>query len=277
MKRVLFLIAAACAFGAAPLIGRLGTVGASLALVAIGVALATAASGAVLALSVAGGAIGAFAATLLAPTWAPLASAALVGLAFAERTMRVRARAARWTHLALAIAGGGVAGAVAASFAGSSIAVRAVAAIVGAVVVALPLLIDADDPLAHALDAAADVVAEPARAALHEGAALRRTSDDVVLDRPAMRQVKRTWRSLLRLAEARVRLERRKSQAASSAAVVALVDDRIAQHVSALTRAFTAHDAARAAGVGLDDAALKDVQSVGETLETLSEAIVETR
>jgi hypothetical protein len=252
-------------------------VGASIALTVIGVALAIAASGAVLALAIAGGAIGAFAATMLAPTWAPFASAALVGFAFAERTMRVRSRGARWAHLALSIVGGGVAGAVASSFAGSSLAVRAVAAIVGAVVVVLPLLIDADDPLAHALDGAADLVGEPSRAALHEGAALRRTADDGALDRPSMRPVKRTWRSLMRLAEARVRLERRRSQAASSAAVVAMVDDRIAQHVAALTRAFTAHDAARAAGVGLDDAALRDVQNVGETLETLSEAIVETR
>ncbi len=279
MKRIAFFVAAACAFGAAPIVGRLGVVGGSLALVAIGLALAMAASGGVQALAIAGGATGAFAATLLAPVWAPLAGAALVGFATAERSMRVRNRRARAAHVALAIVGGAIAGGISSSFASGSIAVRVVAAVVGAVVVTLPLLIEADDPLAHALDVSAEGVGDPSRAALREGAALRRTADDVLLDRPAMRQVRKTWRSLLRLAEARVRLERRRTPGAPSAsdAVVAMVDDRIVQHVAALTRAFTAHDAARAASVGLDDSALREVQSVGDSLETLSEAIVETR
>lgn len=278
MKRLAFFFAAACAFGGAPLVGRLGAVGGSLTLVALGVLLAVTASGGAQALAVAGGALGAFAATLFAPAWAPLAGASLAGLAMAERAMRVRTRGARWAHVALSVAGGAIAAGLAGAFASSSIAVRVVASIVGAVVVGVPLLIEADDPLAHALDAAADNVGEPSRTALREGAALRRTADDVVLDRPAMRQVRRTWRSLARLAEARVRLERRRAGVTStSGPVVAMVDDRIAQHVAALTRAFTAHDAARAANVGLDDAALRDVVSVGESLESLSEAIVETR
>jgi hypothetical protein len=279
MKRIAFFVIAACAFGAVPLVGRLGVVGGSLAFVALGVLLALAASGGVLALAIAGGATGAFAATLLGPVWAPLGGAVLMGFAMAERTARVRTRGARVTHGALAVVGGAVAAGISSSFVASSIPVRVVAAVVGAVVVALPLLIEADDPLAHALDAAALTVGEPSRAKLMEGAALRRTADDVLLDRPAMRQVRRTWKSLARLAEARARLERRRTPgiASSSDAVVAMVDDRIAQHVAALGRAFTAHDAARAAGVGLDDAALRNVESVGESLETLSEAIVETR
>ena len=279
MKRIAFFVAAACAFGAMPIVGRLGVVGGSLAFVALGLVLAMAASGGVQALAISGGATGAFAATLLSPVWAPLAGAALVGFAMAERSMRVRDRRARLAHVGLAIVGGAIAGGISNAFVSSSIAVRVVAAVVGAVVVALPLLVEADDPLAHALDAASEGVGEPSRAALRDGAALRRTADDVVLDRPAMRQVRQTWRSLLRLAEARVRLERRRTPGipAASDAVVAMVDDRIRQHVSALTRAFTAHDAARAANVGLDDSALRNVQNVGESLETLSEAIVETR
>jgi hypothetical protein len=231
------------------------------------------------ALAVAGGALGAFAATMLSPVWTPLAGAAFAGLALAERASRVKTRAARIAHVGLAVVGGAAAASLATSFAASSIAVRGVAAVVGAVVAAMPLLIDADDPLAHTLESAASSVGDPARTALLDGAELRRTADDVVLDRAAARHVRRTWTSLARLADARVRLERRRSvgATATSSAVVAMLDERISQHVSALRRAFTAHDAARAAGVGLDDAALRDVENVGESLETLSEAIVETR
>jgi MFS family permease len=292
VRKMTFLFAAACVFGLAPFAGKLGAVPSSIALVLLGVVLAAAASGGFYALAVAFGAAGAFASATLSPVSAAVSGALLVGLAFAERTTRVRGTAARLLHLGAALLGGALAGSLSSAFAASSPAVRAVAVVVAAVLVALPLLVDADDPVAYALDTAADAVGEPARASLREGAALRRNAEEVPLDRETAHRVRGTWKSLLKLAEARVRLERshaaRRTRIASTEislpqpvspadAVLKMVDQRLQDHVTALARAFTAADVARAAKVGIDDTALRGVEGAGEALEELSEALVETK
>jgi hypothetical protein len=144
----------------------------------------------------------------------------------------------------------------------------------------LPLLVDADDPLAHALDEIASQVSEPAAASLHEGAELCRTVDATMLDRAEAREARTTWRSLLSLARTRSRLERSRKLTTDKAsmhgeAVARRIDDRIAQHVKALARMYTAADEARAAEASLDDRALRTVESHGESLEQVSKAIVE--
>jgi MFS family permease len=296
MRKALFLLAAAAAFGLSPLAGELGPIGGSALLLALGVAFAFAASGALTSLAAAGGALGAFASAVLggaspalgsAAAAGALGGAALTSLAFAERTSRVRGGQARLTHAGMALVAGAVAGAVAASYASAPAAVRGVAVLVAAVLAALPLLIDADDSIAHALDGAAEDVSEPARAYLREGAELRRAADEDLLDRKVKRQVRTTWASLLRLADARVRLERTRAAGKSSAvtsagkegshapAVIRVIDQRISEHVAALTRALTAVDAARAAEVSLDDTALRSVETVGESLDQVSRAIVD--
>jgi hypothetical protein len=283
MKKLAFLLAAAAAFGAAPFTARLGPVAGSLALIALGIALACAASGGLGALAAAGGSLGAFAAGLLAPSSAALAGAALIGLCFAERTTRVRTRNARLAHAGVALAGGGIAGAVSASFAGSPAGVLAVALVVASVLASLPLLVEADDPLAHALDGAAREVSELVRALLHEGAELRRAADPALLDRKAARQVQTTWASLLRVAEARVRLERAAGRgpgdgertSPQARVVIETLDRRIAEHVAGLGRALTAADTARAAEVSLDDTALRGVETMGDSFEEVSKAIVD--
>ena len=63
--------------------------------------------------------------------------------------------------------------------------------------------------------------------------------------------------------------------AARAASVVKRVDDRITEHVAALARAYAAAGTARAAEASLDDAALRSVESVGESLESMTKAIVE--
>ena len=100
--------------------------------------------------------------------------------------------------------------------------------------------------------------------------------------------------SLLRLAEARLRLERGNRRAGSlvaaqptrvdageapspADAVRKMVDQRIADHVTALARAYTATDTAHAAELGLDDAAVRSVEAAGETLEDVSRACVEVK
>lgn len=308
LRKVAFVAAAALSLGLASLALRLGPVPGSLLLVAAAVLLAVAASGAITSLAVAGGALGALAFGVVGAASPAAAGAALAGLCFAERSVRVRGGSARLLHIGTALSGGALAGSLTAAFGAASLALRGVALAVSAVLVALPFLIDADDPVAHALDGAAGEITGPARASLREGAELRRTvADEELLDRRAARQARATWASLLRLAEARARLERtlavgraaqerRASQGepppagvgaaeappagasaarAPAEAVIGKVDARIADHVAALTRAYTAVSAARAAEASLDDAALVGVATMGDALEQVSKTLVE--
>lgn len=288
MKKILLLAMAALAFAAAPFALHQGPVTGALALVALGVGLAFAASGQVAALSAAGGALGAFGSALLSPVSPAAGGAVLVALAYAERTSRIRSNRDRLLHIGVGLLGGALAGSLSAAYAAASPAVRVVAAVVAAVLVALPLFVDADDSVAHRLDAFAEDVSEPARAALREGAELRRAADPSLLDRSTSRQVKRTWSALLRLAEARARLEQtvlarhravleqaKEGPAARAASVIRRVDERIAEHVIVLGRAYAAVTTARAAEASLDDAALRSVESAGESLESMSKAIID--
>jgi len=284
MQKGLFLLAAACAFGLAPFATRLGILGGSGLLVVLAIALATAASGGAYSLAVASGALGAFTAGVLTGASGAAAGACLVGLAFAERTLRVRGKTSKLVHIGVAVLGGALAGTLTSAYGAASPAVRGVAIVVAAVLVALPLLVDADDAVAHALDTAAIQLPAPAKGSLHEGAELRRNAREVPLDGETARGVRKTWRSLLRLAEARVRLERSSPRPlvandvpSPADAVRKMVDQRIADHVAALSRAFTAVDTAHAAELGLDDVALRSVDAAGESLEDVSRAIVEVK
>jgi hypothetical protein len=124
------------------------------------------------------------------------------------------------------------------------------------------------------------------RTALREGAELRRTVDAAALDRKTAREVEGTWRSLLRLAEARARIER--SHAARAKArpggaplgshaqgILRKLDVRITEHVAALTRAYTAVDTAKAAEISLDDRALRSAETIGESFEEVSKVIAD--
>jgi hypothetical protein len=155
-----------------------------------------------------------------------------------------------------------------------------VAVLVAGVLVAIPLLVDADDPVAHTLEGTASLVPEPAKKALLQGAELRRNVRDIPLDRETRRHVHKTWGAFLKLAEARLRLERTRAvrtEGSPAEAVVKMVDAKLADHVAALSRAYTAADTVRAAEVGLDDAALKNVETAGEELDEVSRAIVDVK
>ncbi|MFT3768738.1 MAG: hypothetical protein QM820_25105 [Minicystis sp.] len=279
MKKLAFLVAAGLCFGLAPFTPRLGPVAGSVALVALAVTLALAASAATSALAVAGGALGAFAAGMLMASSPAAAGAALAGLCFAERSLRVRSQSARLLHAGAALVGGALAGSLSMSFATATPSVRGVAITVAAVLLALPLLIDADDPVAHALDGAAADVEGAAGASLREAAALRRTVDEDLLDARTARHARGTWAALMRLAEARVRLARSpaaaKKDASPADAVLRRVDERIGEHVAALSRAYTAAGVAKAAEASLDNRALRGVETAGESLEQVSRAIVD--
>lgn len=314
MKKLAFVVAAASLFALAPIANRFGPVASSVALVWLGVLLAVSASGSVQSLSVAGGALGAFGSGILAAVSPAAAGAVLVAAAFGERTTRIRSRTARAVHVGMALVGGALAGSLSTAFGAASIPVMAVAILVAAVLSALPLLVEADDPVAHALDEAAAAVAEPSRSVLMQGAELRRSAEEVPLDGATQARVKKTWQSLLRLAEARVRLERSRpktlvrigalvagpapaspasspapdaaapspstdlvAQPSAADAVLGMVDQRIAEHVTVLSKAYAAVDTARAAAVGLDDADLRTIDSMGDSLEDVSRAMVEVK
>ncbi|MDB5220114.1 MAG: hypothetical protein JWO86_8041 [Myxococcaceae bacterium] len=312
MRKLAFVVAAASLFALAPIANRFGPVASSVALVWLGVLLAVCASGSAQSIAVASGALGAFGSGILGSVSPAAAGAVLVAAAFAERTTRIRSRTARAVHVLVALVGGGLAGTLSTAFNTSSIPVMAVAILVAAVLSALPLLVDADDPIAHALDKAAAAVSEPARAALLSGAELRRNAEEVPLDRATQARVRKTWGSLLRLAQARVRLERSRPKllvrvgeltpalpaapaslasppSASPAAlattttpsaadaVLAMVDQRLTEHVTVLAKAYTAVDTARAAAIGLEDADLRTVDSMGDSLEDVSRAMIEVK
>ena len=298
MKKIAFLVAAASLFAIAPIANRFGPVGSSIALVWLGVLVAICASGTANSMAVASGALGAFGSGVLATVSPAAAGAVMVAAAFAERTTRVRSKTARAVHVLVALVGGGLAGSLSTAFTASSIPVLAVAVVVAAVLAALPLLVDADDPVAHALEQAARDVSEPAKASFLSGADLRRQVEDVPLDKATADRVKKTWQSLLRLAEARVRLEKsrpkvflrvdaapvsqpgqEKALAPTNAAdaVLSMVDEKISEHVNVLAKAYTAMDTARAAAVGLDDTGLKSVEVLGEALEEESRAMIEVK
>lgn len=302
MKKLAFIVAAASLFAIAPIANRFGPVASSVAIVWLGVLLAVCASGTASSMAVASGAFGAFGSGILAPISPAAAGAVLIAAAFAERTTRIRSRTARAVHVLVALVGGALGGSLATAFNTSSVPVMVVAIIVSAVLAALPLLVEADDPVAHALDQAAALVSEPARAALQQGAELRRHAEDVPLDTATQARVKKTWQSLLRLAEARVRLERSRPktmvrialpapapagdapvsgqalvQPSASDAVLGMVDQRLLEHVTILSKAFTGMETARAAAAGLDDADLRTMETMGDSLEDVSRAMVEVK
>jgi hypothetical protein len=273
--------AAGLLFAAWPMVAKLPPIPGAVALVVLSVVVALAASGGLAALAVAQGALGAFSSGMVSPGASVLGGALLLTAAYSERTLRIRGRGPRITHLVLAAVSGAIAGGVTASFAHAPTSVRAVAVLVAAVLATIPHLLEADDLVAHALDAASREVAEPARGGLAAGADLRRNASDALLDRPTTRTVRHTWRALSRLAEARVRVERsravRAGKTGATDAVLTMLDARIAEHVTALARAYSAVDAARAAELGLDDAALRTAESAGDALEHVSRAIIDVQ
>jgi hypothetical protein len=290
MRKLVFLVAAAAVLGLGPLTSRLGPVLGSGVLIALAIVLSCAASGTVCALGLVTGAAGAFSSGVLATVSSTVAGACLVGFAFAERTIRVRTPVAKAAHLGLAVIGGALAGTLSAAYASSSLALEGVAVVMGAVLVALPLLVDADDPIAYALEQSAALLRDPVARSLREGAALRRLTDDAPVAPDVRREVARTWKKLLKLVESRVRLERMHGTRGLSIgadaptgpkstreAVIGMLDDAIGEHVAALTRAYAAVDTAQAAATSLDDAAVRGVDAVGETLEEVSRAIMEVK
>lgn len=277
MKRLLYVLAVAVAFFALPMANRQGPFVSVAALVLVGVGLALLASAHANAVSVGTGSFAALGAGVLGSTSPAAAGAVFLMLVFAERTMRVRGNIPRAVHVLLSLVAGGMSGAITAMYVNAQPLVYGVACATAAVVSGLPLLIDADHPVAHTLDLVASDLPVDVRTSLREGATLLRESQDIPLDPDVEKDVQSTWKSLLRLAQARAKVEThaRARTGKHVQGVVAMLDKRIAEHVSLLSRAITATDTAQAARLGMDDSALKSVKSAGLALEATGEALVD--
>jgi hypothetical protein len=249
MRTLALLSASALTFALWPVASRLDALAGAGVLVAMGVLLAAAASEGFSSTAVAAGALGALSSGVLGGESPMLGAAVLVAFAYAERTSRVSGRGAKAAHLALAALGGGVSGGLAVAYVHASPGVHVVAVVVAAVLAALPVLLEADDAIAHALDAAAQGVGEPAKNWLREAAEIRREAREAAVDRTAAAGAARSWRALLKLAEVRLRSEKRGGSTRAAPAsgpdpyrssgvesAQALVDQRIADLVRALPR-----------------------------------------
>ncbi len=284
MHRFTLFLATAAAFVAAPFASRLGPVLGALVFVSIGVGLAWTASAGVNAVAAASGALGAFALGTWYASLPVVAGAALLAFCYFERSLRIKETPARVIHVILASGAGAIAGYLAWRYAGSDLGVRATVVIVTAILAGLPLFVEADDVVAHTLDTLADDLPKSAAKPLRAGAELRRSVDAALLDRRTAREMNETWNNLVRLAQARSRLENRqpksekkrgKKHTQNHRAVIARVEERIADHVRILTQAYTAVDAAHAAEASMNDAAARSVETTGESLDEVSRALVD--
>ncbi len=276
MKRFGYVAIAALFFSSTPFVYRLGSFPAALATVIFGALLAVLASGSVDALAIGLGASAAFAGTVLGTVSAPLGTAVLMALVFGERTLRVRDFRSRLVHVGLALGSGAAAAMVAQAYRGAPLPTLGVAGLVAAVLVAAPFLVEADDPVAHALSLAAKDCRGATADAFARGAELRRAVPDVPLDRTTAREVEDTWRALLGLAAARQRLDRGSHiESKAAAGVLAKLDARILEHVDVLARAYTAVDAASAAVLVTAPGAVARVAEDQALRDEESEALAE--
>ena len=268
MRAFAFAVLGALLFTALPHFERAGAVAGPAFLVVITVALAVCVSGGVSPVSALSGAAGALAGGLLlggntgqtnSSALFALATALLVALMFAERSLRVRERRAKMMHVAASLGAGAIAGALTFAYGASASALlRGVAVTISVLVIAIPLLLEADDPVTHALDAIArDLDPETGAAeTLRRAADLRRRGDTSLLDRDRdMRaHVARAWKALVLAARSRARLEHAMTTGCTPPqSVVARSDRVIAEHVTMLMRAHGAYEILQATSEALEE------------------------
>lgn len=292
LPRIGFLVAASTAFVLPPVIEPLGPLPSSLISVALGLSLAWTASRSGSSLAAGAGALGAFLHGVAFGSSPALAGGALVCFCYGERTVRVSGTGRRCLHIALALAGGLLAGHLAGRYGVAPWPLQAVVAVLCGVLAALPRLVTAEDPVTHALALAARDLGHPARAALQAAVALRQVVDESALPGRTARELSATWHSLVELAQARVRLEHPGVQAGGSTrpleglpgefpglevtrATIAQLDRKIQEHAEALARAHAAAEAVVAAELSLDEAALDATKCTGESLELFGSTLLQ--
>jgi hypothetical protein len=276
MYPALLLLAASGLFSFLPGTSRSASVAGTLLPVGLAVAFAVAAAGRPHALAVMAGAVAAFVGTIAWQMAPALGGGLVVVLGYAERTLRVRTVRLKAVHVGLAALAGAAAGALSTSFASGPSVERAVSVALCAVLTCVPLLVAADEPRILFLEAAAARLGPPCAATLLEGVELLRHVSPIAPSRDTAANMRKTWRSLERLVEARLRLHDGAAEKGETAALVAaMVDRQIKEHIASLARAGVAATTIGAAEAGIDDSALRVVLAHGEALDEQSRAIVE--
>lgn len=236
--------------------------------VAVGVLLAVLASASADPLTIVCGALGALAATWLAPSAPVLAGALLVSAAFVARSFRARTPRRRALHVGLSLAGAFAASACAMAYATSTTTARMGAILVAGVLAAAPLLVPVDEPMPFALDLAADDLDGGARVTLARAASLARRSAELrgALRADSRKHLDRSLRVVLALGRAR---------ALADGAAAEVIDRQLAAHVDEMERLFAAATEAGARTAGLGDTTLVAIRENGEQLASQASALAE--
>lgn len=164
--------------------------------------LAIAASGEASAIAIAAGAAGGLLSSVFLPLSPALAGAALLGGAFLERTLRVQRGRPRALHLLWAMGAGAAALQLIHGLRASAFEMQAVAFVMAAAMVSLPLLLKAEDSIAHLLALAAEQAHDELRTSLEQAASLRRW----VSQRALRAAERRSWEELAEQVRQRVAL-----------------------------------------------------------------------
>ena len=276
LKRLSFVVLTATVLGATAWFDRLSPIPSALLLVTTTVLLACSASGGFNWATVSFAAIGAFLGAALRGTSFVVAGAVVLAAVFAERTLRVRGGVGRTVHLGASLLAGSAAMFLAQAFGARDMSLFGVAIAVGTALCALPLLIDADDAVAAELDRISKVVPANVAQELRNAAQMRRRAKDVAMDADVAKNVDGTFETLLRLAEARVRVQAAsESDGESAQKVAALVDGKISLCASAIRKALAASDAVRAYATARDDQELHALSAKSESIEEVSRTLLE--
>jgi hypothetical protein len=267
------IVAIVLALGAAALFGpRVAGIEPALAAaiaIAACVSLTTLIEGRVTTYGVAVGALAALGYCALLPVSRELAGAMSTALVLAPRALRGRNALLRGSHVLAALAGGGVASAIAQSFDHGRIAVQGAAVLVAGIVAAGAMAFPSDDAVGFALAQLAPELPDETRPHVLRALALRRSlahDEDPGVSRRGRDRLERAWHALVEAARARLFAQ------GNSAA---LLETRIASHVDALERVYAAAGERQARVVGLDDKALTAARLEGDALLAEASALAE--
>ena len=270
MRFALIVSALGLVIGGAGYLASLPLALAAAVAIAACIAASSLVSGRASSLSIAAGALAAVALSALSPSNASAAAALAMATIFLPRTIRARTDTMRGLAFIGSLVAGASAGAIAAHYAHAPDAVLAAAALVAALIAALPLLVPADDAVAWSLAMAAPNMRRicSSKASLLKAVALRRRVDGDIegLGATAHGRLKRAWSALEAAARARV---------LARGASADVLDQRITSHVDALERAYAAADERFARTAGLDDKALRNVNLEADSLAAEASALAE--
>jgi hypothetical protein len=277
LKRGAFALLVAAYFAAMPYLEtKTGYVTHALLVVALGVLIACAVSGTWSTTAIASGALGAFFHDAMRSDFAILAGAAFAAMVYVERTLQMPTRKRQALHTGLALAGGGLASAVIANYQTAAPSLLAVALAVGVALFCLPLIVDADDPMAQALERTAHLLPASPASALREAAHLKRGSETASISSASRETVQKALESILKLGETRAQITRTIGLSLGdegSRSVAEVLDKKILSHVDVVKRAFAAADAVHAIVRNADTSAVDSLAATGESLDEVRKAL----